>query len=235
MAFVAFVTYRSGQLLRAGWRPPGNLLLSWPDNLARLLLIAGCVAVGALWGPGVQALGWRTTYLGQDLARGAVAGLILTLSIAGGGWAIERRWGRSVMDDRVVRSILPADAREWAGVIVALLPAAALEELLFRSLPLGGLNWLISPWLLLWPLALIFGLLHWPQGVWGVFGASLIAIVLSLLFLASGSLWVALATHYVLNLGQLAAARWLGWRPLRGALYGFSAGSSSYLHNRDVI
>ena len=236
IAFVAFATYRSGQLLAAGWLPAENLMLSLPDNLARLVLVALCVALGAFAGPGPQALGWPTTYLGQDLAWGLLAGLGLTVLIAGAGRVIERRWSRGPTDDthRVVRSILPANAREWAGVIVALLPAAALEELLFRSLPLGGLGWLIAPWWLMWPLALIFGLLHWPQGAWGVFGTALVAIALSGLFLASGSLWVVLAAHYVLNLGQLILARRRGLRPLRGVLHGFSPHPSTHLHNRDV-
>ncbi len=214
MAFVAFATYRSGQLLRAGWLPPTNLMLSLPDNLARLLLILVCVGIGAMWGPGPEALGWRTTYLGQNLAWGLIAGLLLTLLIGGGGQMIERRWGGELTDNKLVRSILPANAREWAGVIVALMPAAALEELLFRSLPLGGLNWLAPSWWLMWPLALIFGLLHWPQGAWGVFGTALAALALSWLFLASGSLWAALIAHYVMNLTQLILAQRRGLRPL---------------------
>ncbi len=236
IAFVAFATYRSGQLLAAGWLPAENMLLSLPDNLLRLLLVLMCVALGALAGPGPQALGWATTHLGHDLVWGVLVGLGLTALIAGVGQGIERRWGRGPTDDtlRVVRSILPANAREWAGVIVALLPAAALEELLFRSLPLGGLGWLIAPWWLMWPLALIFGLLHWPQGAWGVFGTTLAAIALSGLFLASGSLWAVLAAHYVLNLWQLILARRLGLRPLRGTLHGFSPRPSTHLHNRDV-
>ncbi len=76
MGFVAFVTYRSGQLLRAGWLPPTNLILSWPDNLVRLGLIVVCIGIGALWGPGTRALGWSLTYLGQDLALGALAGVL---------------------------------------------------------------------------------------------------------------------------------------------------------------
>ena len=234
MAFVACATYRSGQLLRAGWLPAENLLLSLPDNLARLLLVALCVTLGAFTGPGPQALGWATTYLGQDLAWGLLAGLGLTALIAGTGQLIERRWGRVLTDDKLARSILPANAREWAGVIVALLPAAAVEELLFRSLPLGGLGWLIAPWWLMWPLALLFGLLHWPQGMWGVFGTTLVALALSGLFLARGSLWSVLAAHYVVNLGQLILARRLGLRPLRGVLHGFPPRPSTHLHNRDV-
>jgi len=231
MAFVVFVTYRSGQLLRAGWLPSTNLMLSWPDNLVRLGLIVACVGVAVLWGPGAQALGWSLAYLGQDLAWGALAGLILTLVIAVSGRAIERRWGGKLTDDRLARYILPTNACEWIGVCVAMLPAAALEELLFRSLPLGGLSWLMPPWWLMWPLALLFGLLHWLQGAWGVFGATLLAVAFSLLFLASGSLWTTIAAHYVFNLGQLIVAHRSGLQPLRGLLHGFSARSSFCLHN----
>jgi len=234
IAFVAFTTYRSGQLLRTGWLPTENLLLNPLDNLLRLLFIVICLALGAFVGPGPAALGWRVSYLGQDLAWGSAAGLLLTALIFGTGWLIERRWGVALTDDKLLRSILPVNAREWGGVIVALLPAAMLEELLFRSLPLGGLSWLIAPWWLMWPLALIFGLLHWPQGAWGVFGTALAAIALSGLFLASGSLWTALAAHYVLNLGQLILARRVGLRPLRGSLHGFSLHPSTHLHNRDI-
>jgi membrane protease YdiL (CAAX protease family) len=207
MAFVAVGTVRSGQLLASGWTPPANLLLSLPDTLARFVLIAACVALGSLAGPDSAALGWGIAYLPQDLGWGLIAGLLLAAVLAGSGKVIERRWGAAVYDDRLIRSILPANPQEWAGVILALLPAAALEELLFRSLPLGGLTWLASPWWLMWPLALVFGLLHWPQGSWGVIGTTLTAIALSWLFLATGSLWGVLVAHYVINVVQLILAR----------------------------
>ena len=123
--------------------------------------------------------------------------------------------GAGVYEDKLLRCILPAGRHEWPGVVLALLPAAALEELLFRSLPLGGLARLVAPHWLMWPLALLFGLLHWPQGGWGVVGTTVAAVALSLLFLATGSVWAPLAAHYVLNVLQLVLARWMGIQPLR--------------------
>lgn len=216
MAFVAFTTYRTGQLLR-DWTPPGNLLLSWPDNLLRLALVGLCVALGVTLGPGPVALGWSVANLRSDLLWGVAVGLAMTALLTGAGWAIERRWGEEVASTRLIRCILPIDRRERAGVLLALLPAAALEELLFRSLPLAGLTWLVPSWWLMWPLALFFGLLHWPQGAWGVVGTALAAIALSLLFLATGSIWAPLIAHYLFNALQIAAAQWLGLRPLRAA------------------
>jgi membrane protease YdiL (CAAX protease family) len=131
---------------------------------------------------------------------------------------VVRRWGSDVYSTRLLQCILPINRREWIGVLLALLPAAALEELLFRSLPLGGMAGLgvelLRPHWLMWPLSLFFGLLHWPQGAWGVVGTALAAVALSLLFLATGSLWVVLSAHYVLNVSQIIAAQLVGLRPL---------------------
>ncbi len=216
IAFVAFTTYHSGQLLNR-WTPSSNLMLSWPDNLLRLALVGACLAVGHVWGPGQAALGWGSQYLRQDLVWGAVVGFLLSALLTGAGWITERLWGAQFRSSKLVQCILPATRKEWIGVLLALLPAAALEELLFRSLPLGGMAWLLAPWWLMWPLAIFFGLLHWPQGSWGVVGTALTAIALSLLFLATRSVWATLVAHYVFNVFQLAAAQWMGVRPLRAA------------------
>jgi len=216
MALVAIGTVRSGQLLR-DWTPSYNLLLNLPDNGLRIALIAAGLGLGYTLGPGPAMLGWRTAYLGQDLLWGALLGVALALGLGLAGQAAARRWGETVYSTKMLQCILPATGREWAGVLFALLPAAALEELLFRSLPLGGLTWLIPPYWLLWPLTLVFGLLHWPQGGWGVVGTTLAGIVLSLLFLATDSIWAPLAAHYVLNVLQLLLAKRIGLQPLRSA------------------
>ncbi len=214
ITLVSAGTWRTGQLLRR-WTPPFNLLLSLPDNALRLVLIGLCIGLGAAWGPGAADLGWTTGYLAPDLMLGLLAGIALAGSFLWAGQAAVRRWGPQVHDDRLLRCIVPADRREWLPVLLALLPAAALEELLFRSLPLGGLAGLIAPGWLVWPLALLFGLLHWPQGGWGVVGATLAAIAFSLLFLATGSIWAPLAAHYAMNVMQVVLASRSGLRPAR--------------------
>jgi membrane protease YdiL (CAAX protease family) len=216
IAFVSYTTVRSGLALHT-WTPQSNLLLSGPDNAVRLGLVALCLLLGSTVGPGPEALGWLvpTGRLGQDVALGIVVGLILATSLNLGGRLAVHRWGPQVFSTRLLQCMLPINRREWPGVLLALLPAAALEELLFRSLPLGGLAWLVPPWWLLWPLALLFGLLHWPQGGWGIAGTALAAVVLSLLFLASGGIWAPLAAHYTMNVYQIVAAKLSGVEPLR--------------------
>jgi membrane protease YdiL (CAAX protease family) len=214
IALVSYTTVRSGLALRT-WTPHSNLLLGALDNAVRLILVGVCLLLGLTVGPGPEALGWQTSHLGQDLALGSALGLAFAGGLNAGGRLAERRWGPAVFSSKLLQCMLPINRREWAGVILALLPAAALEELLFRSLPLGGLAWLVQPWWLLWPLSLLFGLLHWPQGGWGVAGTTLAAVVFSLLFLATGSLWAPLAAHYIMNVAQLILAQRSGLRPLR--------------------
>ncbi len=213
LSLVAAGTVQSGLLLRR-WAPPSNLLLRPADNAFRVLLIVICVGLGVGLGPGLTSLGWHGDHLAQVAGLGVVSGVILAGLLMVIGQAGSKLWGQSGYSDRVLRGMLPVNRREWIGVLLALLPAAAVEELLFRSLPLGGLTWLLAPWWLLWPLSLIFGLLHWPQGAWGVLGTTLAGVLLSWLFVATGSFWVVLVTHYTLNVTQVVVARRLGLTPL---------------------
>jgi membrane protease YdiL (CAAX protease family) len=216
MLLVAASTVRSGLLLRE-WTPPFNLLLSWPDNLLRLGLIIVCLVLGLSIGPGSSALHLATGGILGDLLLGLAAGAILTLLLGLGGSLATRWWGRSIYSNRVLECIMPIDGSEWAGVLPALFLAALLEEVLFRWLPLAGLAAPVSPWWLIWPLAIFFGLLHWPQGWWGVIGTGLAGIVLSMLFLLTGSIWPPLFAHYTMNVAQLVLARLTGVRPARGS------------------
>jgi membrane protease YdiL (CAAX protease family) len=218
IAFVSYTTVRSGLALRS-WTPRSNVLLSLPDNIARLAMLALCILLGLTVGPGPEALGWSVSpsRLGQDLVLGVASGLVLAAALNLGGQLAVRWWGPEVFSSKLLQCMLPINGKEWAGVLLALLPAAALEEMIFRSLPLGGLAWLVPPWWLLWPLALLFGLLHWPQGGWGVAGAAISAVMLSLLFLATGGIWAPLAAHYTMNVCQFVLAKLSGVEPLRGA------------------
>lgn len=213
-ALVAAGTVRTGQLLLR-WVPPRNLLLTLPENLSRIAVTGLCVALGAAWGPGAGPLGWRPAFILKDAVLGIAIGAVLAVVLSVGGQSVVRRWGVEVHKTGVLRAIVPAHRGEWPGVLLALLPAAALEELLFRSLPLGGLGWLIPAWWLMWPLALLFGLLHWPQGGWGVVGATVAATVLSVLFIGTGGIWAPLAAHYTMNALQLALAYRSGLKPSR--------------------
>jgi membrane protease YdiL (CAAX protease family) len=67
---------------------------------------------------------------------------------------------------------------------------------------------MVAPaWALVLCAGVIFGLLHLPQGAWGMTGAALAGVLFGALFLASGSLLLPLAAHYVVNVVQLGFAK----------------------------
>lgn len=211
---LGLATWYSGKVLRS-FTPSQNLLLTLPENLLRLALILVCVALGLFLGPGAAPLGWQTDRWVRDVVLGVVVAVVLFPVQIWVGKAVVRRWGPEIYDNRLLRAIVPVNRREWVGVVLALLTAATLEELLFRSLPLAGLSWLISPWVLMWPLSLGFGALHAAQGSWGVVGTAFMGLMLSVLFLVSGSIWVPIIAHWLLNVAEVTVAMRQGLRPLR--------------------
>lgn len=214
MAALGWLTLQSGRILRH-YIPESNLILGLPDNLARIALIAICIVAGLTVGPGAGQLGWESDALLKDVLAGAGIGAALAGFLLWAGTTAIRRWGPDIYDNRLLRAIVPTSRREWVLVALALAPAALGEELLFRSLPLGGLDWLVPPVVLMWPLALVFGLLHTAQGLWGVVGSTLLGLVFSALFLWTGNIWTPFVAHYVLNLVEVTVAMRQGVRPLR--------------------
>jgi membrane protease YdiL (CAAX protease family) len=120
-------------------------------------------------------------------------------------WAIGR-FGPQIYSPLVIRSILPRSRDEWAPVLLALFPAVLVEELLFRSLLLGGLSLFFPIPALVIGTALLFGWMHSPQGRLGIFVTAAISLLLAGLFLWRESLLPPLITHYVVNLLQLLVA-----------------------------
>jgi hypothetical protein len=120
-------------------------------------------------------------------------------------WAIAR-FGRQIYSPIVVQSVLPSRPAEWLPVSLALLPAVAMEELLFRSLWLGAFSSVVPISLLIVGTSFVFGFMHLPQGILGVILTGSINALFCLLFLWTGELLVPLVAHYTINLLQLVVA-----------------------------
>lgn len=210
LAYVAFAVYRTGQLLRV-WRPQENLLLSPFENIARLVMIGICIGLGLLSGQSPQALGWSFDNFASDVALGAAVGVGISIILLPIGlWVLRHRphW----YNDVVLESVRPRSRRQWPLVILAFLPAALLEELIFRSLLLGGLAPYANVVYLAVAASIFFGLLHLPQGEWGVIGVTIVGLVFSALFLWRGSLWLVVSAHWVANIGQIIQAEFASHR-----------------------
>lgn len=206
-AFLGYATYATAKLLRAH-TPDYNLLLHGGETLVRLVLIAVCVGLGLLSGLEPETLGWVAADLDRQLLWGIGWGVVLA-----GVFTITTRWliewtGTRFYADTVIEHIVPRSTQEALLVALALVPVVLLEELLFRSLLLGGLTPLAPAWLLVTVAAILFGLMHSPQGIWGIFGASVAGLLFGVLFFQAGSIILPIVAHYVTNMLQLAFVGW---------------------------
>ena len=202
---VGAITYRTAQLLRR-WQPDRNLLLLPSENIARLLLIAICIGLGLLSGLSPAQLGWTLAQCPEALVKGLLWGVAMAAGFyAATSWVVARS-GDKYYSRVVLDTILPRKRREALWATVAMLGVVVAEELLFRSLLLGGLLPVLPAWVLVATTSIGFGILHLPQGRWGVGGAAVAGGLLGLIFLASGTLLAPIAAHYMTNIVQIGQA-----------------------------
>lgn len=204
-AALGAATWATARLLRT-WRPPFNPLLQPVDLVLRLLLIAVCVFLGWLSELPPAQLGWQWPNAAVQVALGVAIGLALAVTIYASTRLLVARTGHRCYAPLLVELLAPRSRTELVAIAFALVPTVLLEELLFRSLWIGGFALLLPPLLLIVAGGLLFGLMHGPQGVWGMAGAALAGLLFGLLFLSAGSLLLPVVAHYVANLAQLAAA-----------------------------
>jgi membrane protease YdiL (CAAX protease family) len=223
LAFLAWATWRTAQALRV-ITPDFNMLLLPAENLWRLGMIALCVGLAWISGQSYAQLGWQSL----DLPRDLLAGFCIGSGVAAAVPLLTRfalaRFGAAIYSPIVVRSILPRNRREWFLVPLALVPAVLLEELLFRSLLLGGFGSFAPPLLLALAWSVLFGAMHLPQGALGIVVAAVLGLLLSFLFLETQSLLAPILAHYLMNLFQLV---WASWD--KSFSEGWSAGPGSHL------
>lgn len=209
--FVAYATVRSARLLKQ-WPPDLNPLLIPGENLLRLLLIAACLGLSRLSGLSPAQLGWRFDQALPHALWGVAAGLVL----AGLYIVLTRQLvavtGHRYYHTTVLRLIIPRTHRQLAWVLLVMGPVVLVEELIFRSLLIGGFA-PIAPvgWLILAG-GLVFGALHSPQGRWGMVAAAVAGVGLGWALVATGSLVLPLVAHYVTNSVQIILAYRLGPR-----------------------
>lgn len=205
-AFIGYGTFATARLLQR-WTPDHNLLLHPLENLVRAALLLACVGLGYLSGLGFDQLGWQWDAVGQQLVWGLIFGFGLGLCFYLITQWLMRFVGKAFYSTVVIEHLVPRDNRELLLVLAAMAPVVILEELLFRSLLLGGLAPIVPTTLLVLGLSILFGLLHSPQGIWGMFGAGFAGYLFAVLFLWQGSLLLPIVAHYVTNAFQIIQAK----------------------------
>ena len=202
LAFLAFATWQSALILRQ-IALTTNLLLLPGENILRAGLILICVILARVSGLSPDQFGWSATQIGSSITMGLAIGIVVAFILP-----LITRWsiavfGKQVYSPIVVQSILPRRRAEWFWVPLALAPAVLLEELLFRSLLLGGFATIAPPIFLAVVWSILFGAMHLPQGVLGMVVAAMLGLLLSIVFLATQSIIAPLVAHYLINVIQL--------------------------------
>jgi uncharacterized protein len=82
-----------------------------------------------------------------------------------------------------------------AGIVEELLFRLDMPALLFGITGNGVVAFLLA--------SVLFGLLHIYQKFWGVLGATILGLVFSLLYLLTGSIWVVIIVHALIDLRSL--------------------------------
>jgi len=206
-ATLAWATYQSGRLLRSDVPIRENLLLAPVENMVKGILVLVCIALGALSGASAATLGWTLDNGWRDIGLGIVAGMLAQFLANGVTLAAINVWGKGIYSPTVMRNIMPRARIEWLLVPAALGLGVVLEELLFRSLLIGGLSVTVPVPILLIGFSAIFGLMHSPQGSLGVVLTGVMGLWLGLLFIWSGGILLPLTAHFVINLLQLVKAQ----------------------------
>ena len=163
-----------------------------------LLAVGGAVLVtGVPIGP-----------FGLDVAPTPVAAAALGVSVIAVNEIADRIASALDRGDNPLRDRLTPDTPgQWillAGVILPLV--AATEELLFRGALIGVLDagTGLHPALLIAASAIAFGGAHSAQGSLGVAMATGIGLVFGIAYALTGSLWLVIVVHYVVDLIEFA-------------------------------
>jgi uncharacterized protein len=202
--FKRLTSTRERQLVFAKWLRESFLL---NGGIAAAVLLASWSFIGEAsrsalsWPP----LRWLHQNLGGDFGIGVGIGaavavaIVLVLPVF-----LLRNQVNEVPAIGDVAALLPRTRGELKYGVGLSVNAGIVEELLFRlGMPAllfgitgnGALSFLIA--------SVLFGLLHIYQKFWGVLGATILGVVFSLVYLLTGSIWVVIVAHALVDLRSL--------------------------------
>ncbi len=175
------------------------------------LTIAVLLASWNLIGPASRsALKWPPLHwLHENLSGGFGLGVTIGVAIVAAALLLVpmfllRRQANELPAIGDIGALLPRTRAELKYGVGLSINAGVVEELLFRlGMPAllfgitgnGILSFVIA--------SVLFGLLHIYQKVWGVLGATVLGLVFSLIYLLTGSIWVVIIVHAVIDLRSL--------------------------------
>lgn len=209
-ALLYFAAYQSNKFMKTV-EIKGNLLLSIPEFIFKLLLVGLCLGLASsldVSNPGpAHYFGWPSAQPAVDVVIGSALGLVIQFIVNFATTIAIRIFGPDIYSTVVMKNIVPQNARQWILIIPPLLLAVALEEILFRALLIGGFSTVVNPWVMAVASSVVFGLMHAPQGRLGVVATGLVGFVFAAIFIISNSLTMVICTHFIINFIQILRAK----------------------------
>jgi Predicted metal-dependent membrane protease len=195
---------RRGRTPRAG---DPDLLVS----AAFSQLLVGALLAGLAWYAEVPPGALGVDDPAAAVLPGVALGVGLYVANEAGAWLAGQA---GVNANESLRELLaPGSRREWALLLLVVLPVVAgVEELLFRGALIGALEagFSLSPWLLAVLSSVAFGLGHGLQGPGGILVTGILGFALAAAFVLTGSLWVVIVAHYLVNALEFVVHEGLG-------------------------
>ena len=140
-----------------------------------------------------------TQVLDKSFLIGFASAAAITGILGGVLLAKKTQTSHAVLGD--IEPLMPRNSAETGWAALLSLNAGLSEECFFRLLlPLLLAGLLHSPLLAFVIATILFGLMHFYQGVAGVLMTTLVGVVLAGLYLWTGDLWIAIAAHAGLDL-----------------------------------
>jgi len=185
---------------------PFNPLLHPLENAFRLLLLGVCLLLVWISRLPLERFGFVSFSFRRDVATAVLVGLGIAWSLNAVSRLILPEAPSGFYSKNALQSVRPRSPQELVGVCLVAVPAALLEEVLFRGIWVGGFSAWLPPLLLIAVSAALFGVMHLAQGTWGVIATGLMGALLGAMFVWTGSLWFVLGVHWTINANQFVVA-----------------------------
>jgi membrane protease YdiL (CAAX protease family) len=117
---------------------------------------------------------------------------------------------KTLLAFRRIAFILPVTREERSWFLAVCLTAGVCEEILYRGFLIRYLSdfpWHTTLWIGLGISTLAFGMAHIYQGLTGIIGTALLGALLAVIFFITGSLWLPIAIHALIDLRILFLVR----------------------------
>jgi membrane protease YdiL (CAAX protease family) len=99
-------------------------------------------------------------------------------------------------------SFIPHTRRELHNFYAVSITAGIVEEIVYRGFVLWYLGQYMPLWVVVAVSSIAFGLAHCYQGASGAFRAGMVGLVFGILYVVTGSIWIPILAHAMLDILQ---------------------------------